>query len=84
MPIVIFILFVLFVIFQYWIFEEMKDSLRMEMIGHVDRFMHEVYYRGIKEANRVSLLSDAQKLEQLERIITRLEELAQDDKTQEL
>lgn len=64
---------------QYYIFEEMKADLRLEIIRHVDTFMREVHFKSLREVNRIGMLSDAKKLDQIENIITRLEGLDRGD-----
>lgn len=61
--------FTLLMVVQYKIFDEMKSDLRIELIHHVDEFMRTVHFKSLQEVNRMGMLSDAKKLEQIEKII---------------
>jgi len=71
------VLLVLFVIFQYYSIQAMQDELKFHLSNRIDEFLHSVHYKSMSHLNRTHMSSDAQKLSQLESLITRLERLAE-------
>ena len=67
--IAIVICFTLLMIAQYRMFDEMKKDLTVELVHHVDEFMRTVHFKSLQEVNRMGMMSDAKKLEQIEEII---------------
>jgi hypothetical protein len=73
----IFVLIMLQMCAIYFLIEEMKSEVRDSVRKDVDEFMRTVHFRSLSEVNKLGMMSDSKKLEQIENIIIRLERVVE-------